>query len=145
MNFRPTLALTHSVERMRDVTIENFRPGQAEAVSALCRAEGWESWDDPQTVARALTAPGVMTLVALRGEQVVGAIEVLSDGDINWVIGTLVVAASERSQGIGTMLVSEAFWRTKARRLDLLTEEEGPHFYERLPGRPMVGFRLYPS
>ena len=130
---------------MSDVTIERFRPADAEAVSALCIAEGWELWDDPQRVARALTAPGVTTLVALRGEHVVGAIQVLADGDINWIIGTFVVAVSERRQGIGTALVSEAFSRTSAKRLDLLTEHDGPRFYERLPGRPMVGFRLYPS
>jgi predicted N-acetyltransferase YhbS len=72
-------------------------------------------------------------------------IQVLTDGDINWISGTLVVTASERGKGIGTTLVSEAFGRTKAKRLDLLTEDEGPDFYERLPGRPMVGFRLYPA
>ena len=130
---------------MSDVTIERFRPADAEAVSALCIAEGWELWDDPQRVARALTAPGVTSLVALRGEHVVGAIQVLADGDINWIIGTFVVAVSERRQGIGTALVSEAFSRTNAKRLDLLTEHDGSRFYERLPGRPMVGFRLYPS
>jgi ribosomal protein S18 acetylase RimI-like enzyme len=126
-----------------DVTIESFRPGHAEAVSALCLAEGWELWDDPQRVARALTAPGVTTLVALRRHQVVGAIQVLTDGDINWIIGTFIVAPSERRRGIGKALVSEAFARTKAKRLDLLTEQDGPRFYERLPGRRMVGFRLY--
>lgn len=130
---------------MADVSIESFLPAHAEAVSALCVAEGWDSWDDPQRVARALTAPGTTTLVAIRDRLLVGAIEVLTDGDINWIIGTLVVATSERGQGIGTSLVSEAFRRTKAKRLDLLTEDGGPHFYERLPGRPMVGFRLYPS
>jgi predicted N-acetyltransferase YhbS len=130
---------------MADVAIERFMPGHAEAVSALCIAEGWERWDDPQRVARALTAPGVTTLVAIKDNLVVGAIQVLADGDINWIIGTLVVAASERGQGIGITLVSEAFGRTKAKRLDLLTEDERPHFYERLPGRPMVGFRLFPS
>lgn len=128
---------------MADFDIRPFRPGHAEAVSALCLAEGWGSWEDPQRVARALTAPGVTTLVAVQGDEVVGAIEVLTDGDINWVIGTLVVARSERGKGIGTALVSEAFERTTARRLDLLTESDGPHFYERLRGRPMVGFRLY--
>lgn len=126
-----------------DVRIEPFASEHAAAVAALCRAEGWDSWGDPDAVARALAAPGVTTLVALRREGIVGAIQVLGDGEINWVIGTLFVAPAERNRGIGTTLVAEAFKRTGATRLDLLTEEEGPRFYARLPGRRMVGFRLY--
>jgi hypothetical protein len=38
----------------------------------------------------------------------------------------LIVAPQERSRGTGTALVAEAFERTKANRMDLLTEGEGP-------------------
>jgi predicted N-acetyltransferase YhbS len=125
------------------VRIQLFRPEHASAVAAMCRAEGWDSWDDPPTVAAALTAPGVTTLVAVRRSEVIGAIQVLGDGRINWIIGTLIVLPTERDCGIGTSLVAEAFVRTGANRLDILTEGEGPRFYERLPGRRMEGFRLY--
>ncbi len=81
----------------------------------------------------------------MRAGELVGAVEVLTDGGINWVIGALIVARAHRSRGIGTALVGEAFAVTGARRLDVLTEDEGPRFYRRLPGREMPGFRLYPA
>ncbi len=124
--------------------ISPFKTGHAEAVATLCRAEGWESWDDADAVARALTAQGVTTLVALLDAEVVGAVEVISDREINWIIGMLIVAPEHRGTGIGTALVEAAFSETGARRLDLFTEDDGPRFYRRLPGREMVGFRLYP-
>jgi ribosomal protein S18 acetylase RimI-like enzyme len=111
----------------------------------LCEAEGWDSWEDVDAVKRALSAPGVTTLVALEEGQVVGAAQVLSDGEINWILAMLIVASDHRGRGIGKRLVAEAFTRTGARRLDLLTEDEGPRFYRSLPGREMSGFRLYPT
>ena len=64
----------------------------------------------------------------IRGSEVLGGIQVLGDGEINWVIGMLIVAPQERSQCIGTALVTKAFERTGANRLDLVTEGEGPGF-----------------
>jgi predicted N-acetyltransferase YhbS len=125
--------------------IEPFRSQHASAIAAMCSAEGWESWDDVDAVERALSAPGVWTLVAVDGREVVGAAQVLSDGQINWMLGALNVARGHRRRGIGRRLVDEAFARTGARRLDLLTEDEGPSFYRRLEGREMKGFRLYPA
>lgn len=124
--------------------IEPFRPDHAGSVASLCAAEGWDFWGDPEAVARALTAPGVTTFVALDESEVAGAIEILSDGEINWIVGMLIVAPHRRAQGIGTALLEHAFSSVGARRLDLLTEDDGPRFYRRLPGRAMSGFRLYP-
>ena len=121
-----------------------FRAENARSVARLCAAEGWDFWDDPDAVARALTAPGVTTFVALEASDLVGAIEVIGDGEINWIVGMLIVAPHRRGQGIGTALLRHAFRDIGPRRLDLLTEADGPRFYRRLPGREMTGFRLYP-
>jgi len=110
----------------------------------MCRTEGWDFWSDVPTVTRALSAPGVTTLVAVVEGDVVGAVEVISDGAINWILGALIVSPAYRGRGIGTALVAEAFRRTGAQRLDLLTENGGPRFYRSLSGREMSGFRLYP-
>lgn len=90
-------------------------------------------------------APGVITLVARESNAVVGSVQVITDGEINWIIGMLIVAPAYRGNGIGTSLVEAAFAASGARRLDLLTEDAGPRFYRRLAGRQMIGFRLYPS
>jgi predicted N-acetyltransferase YhbS len=69
---------------------------------------------------------------------------VIGDGEINWIVGMLIVAPHRRGEGIGTALLRHAFAEVRAKRLDLLTEDDGPRFYRRLPGREMAGFRLYP-
>ncbi len=124
--------------------IKHFLPEHASAIASMCQEEGWESWTDVEAVSRALSAPGVTTLVAVEDGEVVGAAQVLSDGEINWVLGTLIVAAGYRRRGIGTQLVAATFDRADARRLDLLSEGEGRQFYSSFPGREMNGFRLYP-
>ena len=127
-----------------DCEIVPFSEGHATELAGMCRGEGWDFWDDPLAVASAMLAPGVAALVAIVDDRLVGAIQVLGDGQINWIIGTLIVAPSRRGQGIGRQLISKSFLATGAKRLDLLTEDEAPAFYRRLPGREMVGFRLYP-
>jgi predicted N-acetyltransferase YhbS len=132
------------LERSGKTKIETFRPEHAEQVAELCRAEGWDFWEDVGAAERALLAPSATTLIACEDGRVIGAAEVLSDGAINWVLGVLVVAPEHRGRGIGKALVRAAFAATGARRLDVLTEDEGPAFYRSLPGREMSGFRLYP-
>jgi GNAT superfamily N-acetyltransferase len=84
-------------------------------------------------------------LIAERGSELVGAIEIITDGEINWIIGAMIVAPHARNEGIGTRLLEAAFSATGAKRLDLQTENDGPRFYRRFEGRQMVAFRLYPS
>jgi GNAT superfamily N-acetyltransferase len=127
------------------VKIEAFRPEHAAPIASMCKSEGWDFWCDVTAVERALGAPGVTTLVAVDEGEVLGAAEVISDGAINWILGALIVSPARRGQGIGSALVEEAFARTGARRLDLLSEDDGPSFYRALPGREMAGFRLYPT
>jgi ribosomal protein S18 acetylase RimI-like enzyme len=89
-------------------------------------------------------APGVTTLVARGPGGVVVAIQVTTDGAINWVIYMLVVSREYRGQGIGSALIRKAFERLPAKRLDSLTHETGTNFYRRLPGIEINGFRLAP-
>ncbi|MDQ1511345.1 MAG: hypothetical protein QOG50_3189, partial [Actinomycetota bacterium] len=50
------------------------------AVIALCVAEGWPSLaDDPTRAHRALTAPGVTSVVSIDGDHLVGFAYMLSD------------------------------------------------------------------
>lgn len=126
------------------IGIRQFIAGDAVAICALCRAEGWDYWDDLDRASRALKAPGVTTLVAERGDELLGAVQVITDGEINWVIDAMIVAPAARNEGLGARLLEAAFQATGANRLDLQTEDDGPRFYRRFPGREMIAFRLYP-
>ncbi len=117
-----------------------------DGVVALCAAEGWPSFPaDPTRAGRALTAPGVTSVVALAGDEVVGFATVLSDGEIQAYLSLLVVASSRRRAGIGRALVVLAARRAGGVRVDLLAEEGAEAFYETFPHRRKPGFRIDPG
>ncbi len=60
---------------MTEISIEPFTQAHLDGLIALVAAEGWTEYtDDVERTRRALTAPGVTTLVAIAGGHVVGAI-----------------------------------------------------------------------
>jgi ribosomal protein S18 acetylase RimI-like enzyme len=125
--------------------IRRFEQRDLDGVLALCRAEGWPSLpDDPARAARVLTAPGVTTVVALDGEHVVGFAQLFSDGEIQAFLTSIAVDATQRSRGIGRVLVTEALVLAGGERIDLLSEEGATGFYEQFPHFRKPGFRLYP-
>lgn len=63
-------------------------------VLRLCEAEGWPSMPaDPDQAVRALTAPGVLTVVAVADEEVVGFAQMLTDGEIQAYLCNMAVYA----------------------------------------------------
>ena len=115
------------------------------AILDLCVAEGWDSLPaDAARAHRILTNPGVTTFVADdETGHVVGFLYLLSDGEVQAYIASIVVASSCRRQGVGTRLVREAVAASGAERADLLSEADG--FYESLPYVRRQGFRIYPA
>ena len=112
---------------------------------SLCRAEGWPSLSiDPSRTLAALTAPGVISVVALADGEVVGFLQLLSDGVTRGYIPAMAVARSKRRAGVGRKLVEEAFVRSGLGRFDLLTEE-AEDFYRSFEHRQFAGFRIYPG
>jgi GNAT superfamily N-acetyltransferase len=112
-------------------------------VVVLCAAEPWPVYTkDAQQTWRALTAPGVTTIVAVEDGRIIGFAQVLSDGETAAFLSLLLVAADRRRQGIGTRLIQEAFQRCGAERLDLLTDDAG--FYRKFVHHELVGLRIYP-
>ena len=62
---------------MTGVSIEPFTRADLEGLIALVAAKGWNEYsDDVERTQRALTVPGVMTLVGILGGQLVGVIQV---------------------------------------------------------------------
>src|SRR5205823_9008362 len=108
---------------------------------ALVTAEGWTEYtDDVERTYRALTAPGVTTLVALGGGHVVGAIQIQSDGLIQAHVSMLLIDRNWRGGGLGSRLLREGLERAGGLRLDIRTRTEG--YYERLGASRSLGFRL---
>lgn len=124
--------------------IQPFNPDvDLTGLLALCETQGWPSLPaDRARARRALTAPGVTTLVARSADlAVVGFAQILSDGEIQAFLANLLVTPALRHQGLGRALIHEGLRLAGAHRMDLLTDTT-EDFYERLPHRRFTGFRL---
>ena len=126
---------------MTEASIEPFAHAQLDGLIALVAAEGWTEYtEDVGRTYRALTAPGVTTLVAIVGERVVGAIQVQSDGVIQAHVSMLLIDPSQRGARLGSRLLREGLDRAGGLQLDIRTRTEG--YYERLGASRSLGFRL---
>jgi ribosomal protein S18 acetylase RimI-like enzyme len=121
----------------------SFSTSHTDGVCALAAAQGWPSWT-PERAERALTAPGVVAVVALdEAGEVVGVAQMLTDGAVIAYLGVLVVSERVRGRGIGRELMLEAARRTGLERFDLLSEDDALAFYERFPHKRKPGVRIY--
>ncbi len=126
---------------MTEALIEPFAQAHLDELIRLVAAEGWSEYaDDVQRTYRALTAPGVTTLVAIADGRVAGAIQVQSDGLIQAHVSMLLIDRSRRGGGLGSRLLREGLERAGGVQLDIRTRTEG--YYERLGASRSLGFRL---
>jgi GNAT superfamily N-acetyltransferase len=124
--------------------LQSFTRAHTPDVIDLLAAEGWDSYTvDPHRTARALSAPGCTTLLALDGARVVALVQLQSDGEIQAHLSALLVARSWRRRGLGRRLLKEALERAGGIHIDVLTQNRA--FYESLGGKPRHGFRLTPE
>ncbi len=125
--------------------VRRFQPGDLDGVVALCAAEGWPSFpEDPARALRALTAPGVTTVVADKGGRVVGFVQLLSDGEIQAHLSLIAVHPDARRRGLAREMLRFALARAGGTRIDLITETAAA-FYAALPHRRLEGFRIWPQ
>jgi ribosomal protein S18 acetylase RimI-like enzyme len=126
---------------MTEPSIEPFAHAHLDGLIALVAAEGWTEYtEDAERTARALSAPGVTTLVALADGRVVGAIQVQSDGVIQAHVSMLLIHREWRGRQLGAGLLREGLKRAGGLWIDIRTRTEG--YYERLGASRSLGFRL---
>ena len=115
-------------------------------VAGILSSLGWDNFGyDTGLTRKALTAPGVTTIVAVAGEtgEVVGFAQVFDDGVFQAHLGLLAVDEGWQRGGVGRGLVEEAFARVGAGRMDLIASDESLEFYRSFRHREQVGFRIY--
>jgi ribosomal protein S18 acetylase RimI-like enzyme len=126
-------------------TIRRFEPTDLAAVLRLCVAEAWPSFpSDPERALRVLTAPGVMTVVAVDDGELIGFAELFSDGELQAYLANLAVDARRRGEGVGRALVTTALKLAGGERIDLLSEPASMEFYRTFSHAERPGLRLYP-
>lgn len=126
----------------------DYRPyaaGDLPGILRLCALEDWPSFpEDPARADRALTAPGVTTLVAVEGDTLAGFAQILSDGEIQAHLSLIAVDPAHRRRGIARELIVRGLRAAGGLRLDLLTDS-AEEFYASFPHFRLAGFRLYPD
>jgi ribosomal protein S18 acetylase RimI-like enzyme len=104
---------------MIEISIEPFTRAHLDGLIALVAAERWNEYsDDAERTHRALTAPGVTTLVAIAGGHLVGAIQVQSDGLIQAHVSMLLIDRNSRGAGLGSRLLRQGLERAGGLQLD---------------------------
>ena len=115
------------------------------AIMALTSAEQWPSYStDAAFTWRVLCAPGTIAIVAEEEGKLVGFVQMETDGGVHAHLSSVLVAKTHRHRGIGTKLVKEAFAKTGAKWVNVLTHNAAG-FYRSFVHRPWTGFRLYPQ
>jgi ribosomal protein S18 acetylase RimI-like enzyme len=133
-----------SEKPLSDFDVRRFVSADLDGVIELCRAEGWESYfADRARTLRALTGPGVITIVATQEQEICGFAQMLSDGAIRAYLANIAVAAKWRGIGIGRRLIDELFAEARPLYVDLLATEPAGAFYDALPHRRLPGYRIY--
>ena len=118
-------------------------------VAGILASLEWDNFGyDPDLTRKALTAPGVTTIVAAAGAagetgKVVGFAQVFADGVFQAHLGLLAVDEGWHRRGVGRGLVEGALAKVEARRLDLVASDESLEFYRSFRHREQVGFRIY--
>jgi ribosomal protein S18 acetylase RimI-like enzyme len=126
------------------VTVTPYEEGHLAGILAICEAENWPSLPaDPTRAHAVFTAPGVTTVVALDGEQVIGFAYLQSDGHIQAHLSQMAVHPAHRRKGIGRALLEYAAPLTGAQRVDLVTDT-AEDFYQSFDHKTFSGFRIYP-
>ncbi|HXQ15375.1 MAG TPA: GNAT family N-acetyltransferase [Caulobacteraceae bacterium] len=127
------------------VDVRLFQPVDLDGVIALCANEGWPSFpEDPARALRALTAPGVTTVVAADGGHIAGFAQLLSDGEIQAHLSLIAVDPAYRRRNLAREMLRLALADAGGSRIDLITETAA-EFYAALPHRRLDGFRIWPQ
>jgi hypothetical protein len=70
--------------------ITAFEPVYRDGVARICAAEGWTSWT-AENVLAAFSAPSVIGITALEGDEISGVAQLLTDGRVMAYLGLLIV------------------------------------------------------
>ena len=125
--------------------IRAYHPSDLPGVLRLCVMENWPSFPEDEARAnRALTAPGVTTLVAVDGAQVMGFAQFMSDGEIQTHLAVIAVDPAARRTGLAKQLIVQGLGAAGGLRVDLLTDSADA-FYQSFPHFRLNGYRLYPE
>ena len=99
-------------------------------VERLSTLQGWPTPHDRPEEALVAWQHSWPTLVVTEGEQVIGFVRGMTDGEITMYIAEILVDANYRGKGIGRLLLDACHALYPHARLDLISTDEATPFYK---------------
>ena len=110
-------------------------------IQQLSTAEGWPTPKERPAEALQAWRASWPTLVAVSGEEVIGFLRALTEGQVTMYIAEILISPKWRGQGLGQALIEICHRLYPSTRLDLLSTESSDGFYEAISFRHFKGFR----
>lgn len=125
-----------------------YNRSHLDEVVGLCSDEGWDDYaEDPERTHRVLTAPGVISLVAMDDDEaaLIGFVQLQGDGELQAHASALLVKPEYRLRGVARLLLGRALRDSGCVRADVFVQgDDAAAFYRRMPHKQGLGFRLQP-
>jgi GNAT superfamily N-acetyltransferase len=101
------------------------------AIQRLTAQQGWTTPINRPEAALLAWQHSWPALVVTEGEQVIGFVRALTDGEVTTFIADLLVDPRYRRRGLGRLLVEACHALYPHTRLDLISEEDAVTFYKK--------------
>jgi GNAT superfamily N-acetyltransferase len=123
------------------VQIRAWADADFPGIQRLSSAEGWPTPTARPDEALISWRNAWPTLVAVAGDELVGFVRALTDGEVTMYVAELLVVPGWRGHGLGRALLDACHLLYPHTRLDLLSTESADRFYEANGFRRFQGFR----
>jgi len=123
------------------IFIRSFIEGDFTAIQKLYEAEGWMTAIKRPEDSLQAWKNSTIALVAVEGENIVGLIRALTDGEVTTYIAELLTDRDYRGKGLGKALIDACHSLYPHARLDLLSTEAADEFYISNGFKESRGFR----
>ncbi len=113
------------------IQLRAWQEADFQAIQRLTAQQGWTTPTNRPTEALLAWRHSWPALVVTEGEQVIGFVRALTDGEVTTYIADLLVDPRYRRRGLGRLLVEACHALYPHTRLDLISEEDAVPFYRR--------------
>ncbi len=124
-------AVLEAIPRSPGIQFRCWSEADFPAIQRLSALEGWPTPDSRPEESLIAWQHSWPTLVVLEGENVIGFVRGLTDGEITTYIAELLVDPRYRGKGLGRLLLEACHALHPHTRLDLISTEEALSFYKK--------------
>jgi ribosomal protein S18 acetylase RimI-like enzyme len=124
-------AVLEAIPRPPGIQLRCWSEADFPAIQRLSALEGWPTPNSRPEESLVAWQHSWPTLVVLEGENVIGFVRGLTDGEITTYIAELLVDPRYRGKGLGRLLLEACHALHPHTRLDLISTEEALSFYKK--------------